>query len=351
MATFEVPKTFKQAVVARIPSGEADIKSADRLREHIEIREVPVPTLHAGQLLVRVEFSPINPSDLGHIAGRYRNRLETPYALGFEGAGTVVAVGGGISTWGKTGKKVAFSVQKGGAWGQFVVVNALEALVLPEGVTTESGCAAFVNPLSVLSMIEEAKAAGATSILHTAAASALGRMLIREGKANGLEIIGVVRREEQAETCRDEGMENVFVTTDPDFSKKLSECLSAKNCTLGYDAIAGESAGTILSLMPPKSTLKVYGGLSGANVSNVGIHDLIFSGKVLTGWYLPAYLETKSMFGQYQLIRRLSAALGSSLSTSVRASFEVEKTAEAVADYVANMSGGKVLIKPNQPLA
>eukprot|EP01137_Pigoraptor_chileana_P026635 Opistho-2@8245 len=287
MSAFEIPKTIKQATIVRIPSA-AESKSVESLRQAIEIRDVPLPELKSGQLLIKVEYSPINPSDTLHITGHYKSRLEPPYALGFEGAGTVVAVGGGVLTWGKVGKKVAFTALNGGAWADYAVANAIEVLVLPDNMTTESGCAAFVNPLSVLSIIEEAKSAGATSILHTAAASALGRMLIREGKAQGLEIIGVVRREEQAAVCRNEGMENVFVTADPDFAKKLSECLKAKNCTVCYDAIAGDLAGTILGLMPPKSTLKVYGALSGASVSNVGSQDLIFHGKTLTGWYFYA---------------------------------------------------------------
>jgi len=160
------------------------------------LKEVPIPKPESGQLLVKIIAAPLNPSDLGFIASAYQSVKKLPTTPGFEGAGVVIESGGGIMGWAMVGKNVAVSVQSGstGTYGQYAIVDAMTAMTLPSEITLDHGSMSFVNPMTALAMLDKTQAGGHKAIIHTAAASSLGRMLNRIFIPEDIPIINVVRR-------------------------------------------------------------------------------------------------------------------------------------------------------------
>jgi len=153
---------------------------------------------------VKIIAAPLNPSDLAFLDGGYQSAKKLPTTPGFEGAGVVVESGGGLMGWSMVGKNVAVSVQSGstGTYGQYAIVNVMEAMTLPNEITLEQGSMSFVNPLTALAMLDKTKTGGHKAIIHTAAASSLGRMLNRIFAPEEIPIINVVRKEEQVEILK-----------------------------------------------------------------------------------------------------------------------------------------------------
>ncbi len=121
------------------------------------------------------------------------------------------------------------------------------------GTTPAEGASAFVNPLTALGMVETMKREGHKALVHTAAASSLGQMLNRICLADGIELVNIVRRKEQAEILRAIGAKHVCDASAPTFMEDLTEALAATGATLAFDAIGGgKLAGQILNAMEPR---------------------------------------------------------------------------------------------------
>lgn len=344
----KIPTKMKALrLVKHVADYGAEVKE---LKEYFEVAEVDVPVPGEGEVLVKIASSPINPSDLGAMKGGYnsKQREELPCQLGFEGSGTVISYGGGIMGWWLLGKRVGVVSAKGGRmWSEYAVVPALQCVELPPTVTFEEGCSCFVNPLTALAFIEIAKAGGHRSMIHTAAASALGKMLIRLANRENIDVICVVRRQQQADEVKKEGAKHVIVTDqNNDWGQDLKQKCEELKCSLAFDAISGESVGTLLSALCTRGVVYVYGGLSEQAASGIKTSDLIFSGKKVDGFWLTPYLNAKSILGKKGMLDKVTALLPTDLKTHVRISYPLEQAAEAVSDYCRNMSAGKVCFAP-----
>ena len=258
------------------------ITSGGELR--LSLAEKEIPELGDDEVLVAVEASPINPSDLGVLLGAvdpsslqadggdlvgrvpehtlplYRDRLDKPLPVGNEGSGTVVATGANASAL--AGKRVALF--GGSMWADYRVAGAATVVELPDDVSNEEGAALFINPLTALAMVETMRAEDHSALVHTAAASNLGQMLVRICLADGIGLVNVVRREEQAAVLRDIGATHVVDSSRPDFAEQLTEAIRDTGATLAFDAIGGGSlAGDILAAMeraqPPLESYTPYG--------------------------------------------------------------------------------------------
>jgi NADPH:quinone reductase-like Zn-dependent oxidoreductase len=242
----------------------------------LELLEKPTPQPETNQVLVKIEATPINPSDLGVMFGLsdmanakssgagndtvltapvsqqglrvMKARLGQALAVGNEGAGTVVATGDSELAKSLEGKIVA--VMGGGMYGQYRCVDAASCLPLLEGHTAKDGASSFVNPLTALSMIETMKLEEHSALVHTAAASNLGQMLVRICQADGVELVNIVRKEEQATLLRDMGAKYVVNSSSDSFMADLTDAIHATGATLGFDATGGGSlASSILTCM------------------------------------------------------------------------------------------------------
>ncbi|MBK6284763.1 MAG: alcohol dehydrogenase catalytic domain-containing protein [Draconibacterium sp.] len=194
------------------------------------IAEVPVPQPGSGEVLIKMYASPINPSDLAFLAGGYGIKKPFPVIPGFEGSGTVVAAGKGILPKLWMGKNVACaaSPKYNGCWAEYMVTTATSCVPLSKEISMEQGAMMFVNPMTALAFFEIYKnlpnpGKKLRAIINTAAASALGRMVVKMGKTQGIPVISIVRREEQVEILKAEGAEYIINSSDIDFEEKLKE--------------------------------------------------------------------------------------------------------------------------------
>ena len=196
----------------------------------------------------------------GRGAPLYRDRLDKPLPVGNEGAGTVIAAGPEAATL--IGRRVALF--GGSMWADYRVADAAAVVELPDDVSTAEGAALFINPLTALSMVETMRVEGHNALVHTAAASNLGQMLVRICAADGIGLVNIVRRAEHATVLRELGAVHVVDSSQSDFADRLTEAIRETGATLAFDAIGGGSlAGDILTAMeraqPPLTSYTPYG--------------------------------------------------------------------------------------------
>jgi NADPH:quinone reductase len=215
---------------------------------------------------------------------------------------------------------------------------------LRKNVDLEQGAALLVNPITAWALMDEARRGGHRAQEQTAAASALGRMIVRLGKRFSIPIINVVRRAEQAELLRGLGAEYVVNSSEPEFDKRLHELCHQLGASIGFDAVAGEMSAIVLRAQPRGSRLLVYGALS-LQASQAEPGSLIFQGKRL-GFWLTAWLRSRTLLGQLRLARQIQELLRSDLKTDFQAKVPLQEAGRALQQYAANMTAGKVLLMP-----
>lgn len=273
----------------------------------VSVEEVPVPKPRSGELLIKVAAAPINPSDYG--VWRNSKPERCPLAIGNEGSGVVVASGGGSARIvAGVGTKVGFvNLPKGqGAYSEYVTVSAMTGTFpLPADLEVELAASFFVNPYTVVGILDTVQQLGATGLVHTAAASQVGQMLVKLAKQRGVTLLNVVRRADQVATLRALGAEHVLDTSIDGWKEELSSLIATHKVTIAFDAIAGDTTGTLLSLLPNGGTCFVYGGLSRLPVSNVAPLELIYKRKEIKGWLLTNWLMGG---GQLRMLKRLRDA-------------------------------------------
>jgi NADPH2:quinone reductase len=315
--------------------------------ESIGVVEMPVPRPGPGEVLVRVFASPINPSDLMFIRGLYGFKKPLPAVPGFEGSGTVIEAGTGLMPRFLRGRRVACAAADakvtGGMWAEFVVTSAQFCIPLRKDVDLEQGAALLINPMTAWGLMDEARRGRHRAVVQTAAASALGRMIVRLGKRFSITVINVVRSDEQVELLRELGAEYVLNSNEPEFDKKLRDLCHQLGATIGFDAVAGEMSAIVLGAQPRASRLLVYGALS-LQASEADPASLIFEEKRLEGFWLTAWLRSKNLFAQLILSRQIQDLLRTDLKTEFQAKLPLEKATRALQQYAANMTAGKVLI-------
>lgn len=313
------------------------------------VENLPVPRPGPGQVLVKVAASPINPSDLAFLAGMYGFKKPLPTVPGFEGSGTVVANGSGTMARFLRGKPVACTVADakipGGMWAEYVVTSAQMCIPLAKNITMEQGAMMLVNPISAWAMVDEARKAEHKAIVQTAAASALGKMVVRLAKRFSLPVINVVRRPEQVELLRQIGAEHILDSSTADFDAKLKDLCQQLSATYGIDAVAGELTGRVLRAQPKGSRMFVYGGLS-LKSCEIEPGSLIFEGKVVAGFWVSAWLARKSLLEKLRIAKQVQALLTTDLKSEVQAQLPLQEAAKAIEQYMQHMSAGKVLIVP-----
>lgn len=148
-------------------------------------------------------------------------------------------------------------------YAQYRAVDAAACLVLPEGTTAREGASSFVNPLTALGMVETMRREGHSGLVHTAAASNLGQMLVKLCVEDGVALVNIVRKPHQEELLRSLGAVYVCNSASPTFMRDLIEALKATSATLAFDAIGGgKLASKILTGMEAaaNSTAKGYSG-------------------------------------------------------------------------------------------
>ena len=352
------------------------------------LKEQPMLTPKADQIIVRMEAAPINPSDHGVMFGwaditqatssgqgtervltapvhpqgmsRMKARFGQALPVGNEGAGTVVAAGDDPYAQSLIGKVVA--VMGGGMYAQYRCVPAMMAMPLLDGHTAKDGASSFVNPLTSLSMLETMHMEGHSALVHTAAASNLGQMLNRICIADGVDLVNIVRRDEQAKLLRDMGAKYVCNSSDDDFMVQLTDAIHATGATLAFDATGGgQLASQILSAMEAAAArtpgaYSIYGSIHHKQVYLYGSLDM--TPTILNraygmawgvgGWLLPNFLAKA---GQ-EVATRLRTRVAKDLKTTFASHYTDEISLTQALDagiakrYNAKRTGEKFLINP-----
>ncbi len=323
------------------------LKAYDDGPVNLALETVPVPYPALGQLLVKVSASPINPADLLFCRGRYGFRRPLPTTPGFEGSGVVVASGGGLVANLLVGRRVAFGVQEGGdgLWAEYAVCDAATAVPLWPALSDEQGATLLVNPATAIALLDVSRAAGHRGLVSTAAASAVGRMILRLARRERVPAIHVVRRPAQAELLRRLGAEVVIDTSAPDALPRLRRATRELGATALFDAVGGPLTGELLEAMPDGSEAWVYGLLAGQPVQ-AGLDDLVFRRKRVQGFWLSDWLKDRGVRALVTLTPRLRRLLGSDLSTAIAERVSLDGVVAALGRYEADMTRGKVLVLP-----
>ena len=317
--------------------------------DSLKVEQRSVPPLKRGQLLVRIEAAPCNPSDLLLLQGKYGSLKTLPTVPGWEGAGTVVASGGGPLAWWLMGKRVACGQQedRDGTWAQYVVANAAECIPLKRQLCMKQAASLIINPLTAMGLLETARRGGHRAAIQTAGASQLGRMLVAMASESNFPIINVVRREAQVELLQSIGATHVLNSSDDDFVERLGAIAAELQATTAFEAIGGEMTGTLFNVLPEGSTVFVYGALSEAACDNIDPIELIFHGKTVTGFYLGVWLRER---GSLDVLRAASRAqkmlIDGRIETKVQRTVSLEESVDGLRQYVDHMTDGKLLIMP-----
>lgn len=360
----------------------------------LELVETDIPPLASDDVLVQVEASPLNPSDQGLLFGaadlssgraagsparpRYvanipparmpsmQGRIGDSMAVGNEGAGTVIATGASAQAGALRGRKVA--VFGGGLYARYRVVKAAQCMALPDDASFVSAASAFINPLTALGMVETLRHEGHQALVHTAAASNLGQMLVRICQEDGIELVAVVRSEDQAALLRSMGVRHVCNSQTTDFMSSLEAAIAATRATLAFDAIGGgKLAGQILSAMEtaivnrtPRPAYSRYGSVVHKQVYIYGALDTgpttIQRNFGLTwgigGWLLWPFLQRIGP----QRTEELKARVVRSLETTFASHYAGELSLAQVLDpatiarYAQRSTGLKYLVTPQTGL-
>lgn len=250
----------------------------------LSLQDIDMPQPGANEVVVRIEAAPLNPSDqavlfsaadmstatqsgteerpviTADVPAQFMPALKTRVGkdtpVGNEGAGTVVAAGSSPAAQALMGKTVA--VIGGGTYRQYLSANVQSCLVLKDGTTAKEGASSFVNPLTALAMVETMRAEGHKAIIHAAAASSLGQMLNRICMADGIDLINIVRKEEQETLLRDMGAKYVVNSSKDSFLADLTAAITETGATIAFDPIGGgKLASDILNCMEAAITRDV----------------------------------------------------------------------------------------------
>lgn len=314
-------------------------------RDTLALQEVPRPAPGPGQVLVRVAASPVNPSDLMTLKGEYGIGADYPFVPGLEGSGVVVAAGSGLMARWLTGKRVALATGAGGLWADYAVVDAARALPLPEGVSLGSGAMSAVNPLTAIALISLARKGGHWSVVSTGAGGQLGRMIRKRAREKGVKVINVVRRAEQVAQLEAEGARHVLNSSDARFDEDLAQLCRELRCRMAFDAVGGTMTGRLVAALRPGSEVLVYGALE---QSAVQLHPgkLIFREATVRGFWLSQWLPRQGLPRLLMAAREATQALKGGFAVSeVARIVPPEAAPDGIAEYAANMSAGKTLIR------
>lgn len=356
----------------------------------ISLESIPVPVPGPDEVLIQMQATPINPSDIGLLFGPadlstaqvsgtpdrpivsariperampgLAARIGESMPVGNEGAGLVVAAGSSQGAQALLGRTVA--VIGGAMYAQYRAIPAAQCLALPAGTTAAEGASCFVNPLTALGMVETMKREGHKALVHTAAASNLGQMLNRICQKDGIALVNIVRRPEQVALLRGLGAQYVCDSSAPGFATDLTDALAATGATIAFDATGGGTlAGTILQCMENaisrnSKEYSRYGSAVHKQVYQYGhldtrpteIQRTFGMAWGVGGWLLFSFLKKIGDDAAQALRERVMAELKTTFASHYARTVSLAEalSAEAVAFYGSRNTGAKVLIDPSK---
>ena len=354
----------------------------------VSLARVEVPTPGPGEVVVRIEAAPINPSDLGLLFGPadmatakttgtpdlpvltasipgplmpgLAGRVGQSMPVGNEGAGTVVEAGAGAEAL--LGRRV--TLFGGATYAEYRTALAADCLVLPADASAADGASCFVNPLTALGMVETMKLEGHTALIHTAAASNLGQMLNRICLADGVPLVCVVRSPAQKALLEGQGAKHVVDTSSPSFTAELTAAVESTGATLGFDAIGGGPlAGQILAAIETVAARNAatYSRYGSSVHKQVYIYGSLDTGPThfarrfglawgVGGWLLMPFLARIGAEAAQRLRQRVIDELKTTFASHYAGEIGLAEVIDPgrIAEYAKRATGAKYLINPSK---
>jgi NADPH:quinone reductase-like Zn-dependent oxidoreductase len=311
----------------------------------LQISEQKMDPLKKGEVWIQLKAAPINPSDLAMVAGTYPHKKTHPFVPGLEGSGIVVASGGGFMANYMLGKRVACSPTEtgDGTWAEFMKTDASRCIPLSKDISFEQGASALVNPLTVLALIAKVKQHG-ESFVNTAAGGALGKMLIKLAKKQGLKTINLVRQEKQLDELKAIGGNVVLNTTAGDFENEYKAACNKMQPQAILDAVGGSFSDILLQHAPSGCTLIAYASLSRENIS-ISPQPILRDNKTIEGFHLGSWLAKQSLLKKIRLTREAQKEMkAGTINTPIHKRFKLDEINHALESYYNAMSNGKWLL-------
>lgn len=323
--------------------------------EALKVEMWPVPRPGKNEVLVKVAATSIHPGDLEFINGEYGYfEAPTPLVPGFVGCGTVVEAGDGLMARYLKGKRVQcvskalYQEEGDGAWAEYMLTSADYALPLSGAVDLDQGATgSAINALSAMGLIEIAKQGGHKALAQTAAAGTVGRMVNQLSRRNGIDVVNVVRRDEQVDLVTEHGASIVLNRSDSAFEQKLYDACHRHEVHLAFDAVGGPVTRHLLQAMPEHSKVIIYGLLAG-EPAQADMKQLVFQQKSVESFFVVTWLERKNLIQNLLLWRRAQKLVAAGLQTEIRGRCSLPETKDAVEAYQRQMSSGKVVLLPGQ---
>lgn len=317
-----------------------------RAMQGMEIIEKEKQKPASGEVLIKVELAPVNPSDIAFLRGGYNIMKPLPAVAGFEGTGTITETGPGIDQSLK-GKRVSFFSQsdQGGAWAEYTIAGQSDFILVDEDVPPAQAACMFVNPLTAKGMFEHVLNNGHKALIQSAAMGQVGRFIRFFAAQQNIPVINLVRKDKHLEELTAAGERFVLNINSEDFPDALQRMSADIQATAVLDAVGGELTGKLLNAAPAGSEVILYGGLSGTPVSGLSTLDIIFSNKVLWGFNLNDWLSEMDAGAMVDIGKSISAIIAKKeMETTIRQVYPLENFYDAIRSYISDMSAGKVLL-------
>jgi len=312
------------------------------------VKETAIPDPASGEVIVKIAAAPVNPSDILRIRNAPNNYDLSNFIPGLEGSGRVVAAGKGLLPHLWLGKRVSCSSKypSSGTWAEYMVTSADNCFPLNRKVSDEQGSMSLVNPLTALAFFEIVRKNGHKAIINNAAASALGRMVELLGRKARVPVINIVRNQRQVDTLKGLGSVYILNSTDPAFIDNLGSLSEKLEATLLFDSVCSRQLQQIIEVLPRRSSVIIYGNLSGEEHIMINPRSLIDKDAHISGFYLGNRAKENGLIKNMMNLLKVGRLMSSDLKINIQGRFPLIRAQEALDTYLKNMSAGKVLLIP-----
>ena len=262
-------------------------------REVLSVEALPSPAPDAGQVRIRFTHRPINPSDLLTVTGDYRIFTRPPLTPGLEGVGVIDALGDGVAGL-TTGQRVISLAGMPGTWAEQFVVAAERAMPLPDAISDQVGAQTLANPVTAWALVnDELPLREGDWLLQTAAASALGKVIVAFARRRGVRTLNVVRRRDQARQVLDAGGDAVVVTDEESLVDRVPAITGSAGVGVALDSVGGLLGAQVVSCLRPGGIMYSVGLLSGESLGPVDVKTLIFDNVTLRGFWIIEWFQRR----------------------------------------------------------
>jgi NADPH:quinone reductase len=318
----------------------------------LQVKEYPKPVPQKGEILIKVRCAPVNPSDLMMLAGKYLVTEKPPFVPGLVGVGDIVENRGGIlgTLVMSISRRVAFTPIQGknGTWGEYAISSPKLCVPLSDKLADEDAVNLLSNAATAIGLVETIRQAKTPSVVITAAAGEVGRMLNTITLSYGITPINIVRTPEQVNILRQMGAVHNLDMSQEMFQQELRNLTHKLNARMAIDAIAGDMPNALMDAMPHHSTIVILGRLSGESITIDGLTQLVGKQHTLKGFSINEWFLSKNIIGQIFASLQAQRLLQNGYKTRIQHRVSLDEAAQKMSGLTHSLTKGKTLIYPDR---